>query len=256
MATYGYARVSTSRQANEGESLDVQQRTVDGYAMMHGFKIARTFIEKGVSGSVPLAERGAGAELLAILKPGDVIVTAKLDRMFRSALDALDVLAKLKARGVSLHMIDLGGDVTGNGISKLVFTILSAVAEAERDRIRERVSQVKADQKARNRYLGGKVPFGFRPAPDGSLQAVEAEQVAVRRIMAMRAAGSPFRAVQAAVKGMGFPLSLAALHRIAKEPQGTAEAAEDPDDEPRPSTWEREAVRLDALMRQAREAVQ
>jgi putative DNA-invertase from lambdoid prophage Rac len=34
-------------------------------------------------------------------------------------------------------MIDLGSDVTGNGISKLVFTILSAVAEAERDRIRE-----------------------------------------------------------------------------------------------------------------------
>ena len=45
--------------------------------------------------------------------------------MFRSALDALDVLAKLKDRNVSLHVIDLGGDVTGNGISKLVFTILS-----------------------------------------------------------------------------------------------------------------------------------
>jgi putative DNA-invertase from lambdoid prophage Rac len=41
-------------------------------------------------------------------------------------------------------MIDLGGDVTGNGIAKLIFTILSAVAEAERDRIKERVSVVKA----------------------------------------------------------------------------------------------------------------
>jgi hypothetical protein len=38
---------------------------------------------------------------------------------------------------VSLHMIDLSGDVTGNGISKLVFTILSAVAETEHDRIRD-----------------------------------------------------------------------------------------------------------------------
>jgi hypothetical protein len=63
-------------------------------------------------------------------------------------------LAKLKTRNVSPHMIDLGGDVTGNGISKLVFTILSAVAEAERDRIRERVAQVKQDQKERGRYLG------------------------------------------------------------------------------------------------------
>jgi putative DNA-invertase from lambdoid prophage Rac len=66
------------------------------------------------------------------VKSGDVIITAKLDRMFRSALDALGVLGDLKARKVSLHMIDLGGDVTDNGISKLVFTILSAVAEAER----------------------------------------------------------------------------------------------------------------------------
>jgi hypothetical protein len=41
-------------------------------------------------------------------------------------------------------MIDLGGDVTGNGISKLVFTILSAVAENERDRIRERVRETRS----------------------------------------------------------------------------------------------------------------
>ena len=68
-----------------------------------------------------------------------MLITPKLDRMFRSARDALDVLDCLKGQGVSLHMIDLGGDVTGNGISKLVFTVLSAVAEAERDRTRERI---------------------------------------------------------------------------------------------------------------------
>ena len=158
MAVYGYSRVSTSRQADEGESLDVQQRTLEGYAMMHGLMMDRVFVERGVSGSVPLADRLAGAELLAKVRPGDVVITAKLDRMFRSALDALAVLSKLQAAGVSLHMIDLGGDVTGNGISKLVFTILSAVAEAERDRIRERVSQMKADQRQRGRYLGGIVP--------------------------------------------------------------------------------------------------
>jgi hypothetical protein len=71
------------------------------------------------------------------------IDTAKLDRAFRSAADALGTLEQLKDDKVGLHMIDLGGDVTGNGISKLVFTILSAVAENERDRIRERVRDVK-----------------------------------------------------------------------------------------------------------------
>jgi hypothetical protein len=51
----------------------------------------------------------------------------------RAMLDRVDGCDK-----IALHMIDLDGDVTGNGISKLVFTILSALTENERDRIRER----------------------------------------------------------------------------------------------------------------------
>jgi len=89
--------------------------------------------------------------------------------MFRSALDALDVLAKMKARNVSLHMIDLGGDTTGNGTSKLVFIILSAVAEAERDRTRERITEVTADQRKRGRYLGGVCPFRWKQGDAGEL---------------------------------------------------------------------------------------
>ena len=87
--------------------------------MMHGMTVDQVFIERGVSAAKPLSERPQGTALIAALKNGDVVITAKLDRMFRSALDALDVLAKLKKRGINLHMIDLGGDVTGNGISKL-----------------------------------------------------------------------------------------------------------------------------------------
>jgi putative DNA-invertase from lambdoid prophage Rac len=116
----------------------------------------RGSVERGVSGSRPLGERPEGSALLEALRPGGVVITPKLDRMFRSALDALGVLGDLKDRGVTLRMIDLGGDVTGNGVSKLVFTILSAVAEAER------VAEVKADQRARGRFLGGSVPFGWR----------------------------------------------------------------------------------------------
>src|SRR4051795_9818801 len=185
MTVYGYTRVSTERQADEGESLDVQQRQIGGVAMMKGLEIGRVFVERGVSGSTHLTERPQGAALLAALEPGDVVVTAKLDRMFRSALDALDVLARLKDRGVSLHMIDLGGDVTGNGISKLVFTILSAVAEAERDRIRERIADVKRDQRTRGRFLGGTVPFGYR-LKDGALIPHEEEQEAILEARAMK----------------------------------------------------------------------
>jgi len=174
MAVYSYTRVSTTAQAEEGESLGAQQRRVEGYAMQHDLTVNRHFVERGVSGSVPLDERPEGKALLAILKPGDVIITPKLDRMFRSALNALGVLEGLKQQGVSLHMIDLGGDVTGNGISKLVFTILSAVAEAERDRIRERIADVKRDQKTRGRFLGGSRPFGWQIAPTDRLSRSKA----------------------------------------------------------------------------------
>jgi putative DNA-invertase from lambdoid prophage Rac len=193
---YGYARVSTNQQADEGESLEVQQRVITGYAMQLGLTVEHMYVERGVTGSKPLAERPQGAALLAALKPGDVVITPKLDRMFRSALDALAVLGELKARGVSLHMIDLGGDTTGNGVSKLVFTILSAVAEAERDRTRERITEVKRDQRQRGRYLGGRVPFGWREDA-GELVPVPEQQRAIERMQELRRQGVSLRAISA-----------------------------------------------------------
>jgi DNA invertase Pin-like site-specific DNA recombinase len=207
MKVCGYVRVSTDRQADEGESLGTQQRTIEGYAMMQGMTLTEIFVERGVSGSKPLGDRPQGARLLAILQPGDAVITPKLDRMFRSALDALDVLGRLQRRGVNLHMIDLGGDVTGNGISKLVFTILSAVAEAERDRIRERIQDVKADQRNRNRYLGGIVPFGWQVGQDGELVEVPTEQAAIRRIMDLHREGLSLRVISEAMKAEGINLS-------------------------------------------------
>jgi DNA invertase Pin-like site-specific DNA recombinase len=207
MAVYGYVRVSTVRQAAEGESLDVQQRTIAGYALMRDMAIDQVFIERAVSGSVPLAERPQGAALLALVQPGDEIITPKLDRMFRSALDALDVLSRLRDRSVALHMVDLGGDVATNGISKLVFTILSAVAEAERDRTRERIAEVKRDQRIRNRYLGGTPPFGWRVGPDGALTSVPDQQEALEQMRALRAQGLSLRAVAGQMAAAGVQIS-------------------------------------------------
>ena len=192
---YGYCRVSTVAQADEGESLDVQQRQLAGYAQMNGLSLEHVFVERGVSGSKPLDERPEGSSLIAALKPGDTVITPKLDRMFRSALDALHVLSAMKNGGISLHMIDLGGDVTGNGVSKLVFTILSAVAEAERDRTRERITEVKRDQRQRGRYLGGKVPFGWKLTEDGQLIAIPEQQAAIRKMVKLRGQGLSFRLI-------------------------------------------------------------
>ena len=84
---YGYCRVSTVRQVEEGESLGAQERTLAGYAVMHGLSITRTFIERGVSGAKPLGDRPQGAALLAVLKPGDVVVTPKLARSKQERAD-------------------------------------------------------------------------------------------------------------------------------------------------------------------------
>jgi len=70
---------------------------------------------------MPLNEREHGKRVLLEAQPGDVIICSKLDRMFRSARNALDVLDQLKTRKVALHCIDLGGDVC-SGIGQLVFT--------------------------------------------------------------------------------------------------------------------------------------
>jgi len=237
MPIYGYCRVSTSLQASEGESLDVQQRQIEGWAHMQGRQLDAVFVERGVSGSVPVAERPEAGRLWLQLQRGDTLVAAKLDRLFRSALDALQVVEQLKARGVSLVLLDLGGDISGNGLSKLFLTIAAAFAEAERDRIRERVAQVKQDQRQRGRYLGGRVPYGFQVDQQGGLEPLPGQQAAIRLARDLRATGAPLRAIQAALaKQHGEHISLDALSRIVgKVPASSPPVAEAPSkpDEPK-----------------------
>jgi Resolvase, N terminal domain len=72
MAVYGYCRVSTTRQVDEGESLEVQERQLQGYAHMHGLTITEIVVEKGVSGSIPVEQRLKGGALFDKLERGDI----------------------------------------------------------------------------------------------------------------------------------------------------------------------------------------
>jgi DNA invertase Pin-like site-specific DNA recombinase len=199
MRIYAYLRVSTSEQAAHGDSLATQKQQVAGYAMIKGWEVAEYFVDGGVSGSVPLAERPEGRRLLEAVQKGDVVITAKLDRAFRSAADALGTLEELKDQGVGLHMIDLGGDVTGNGISKLVFTILSAVAENERDRIRERIRDVKRHLASQGVYGGGKRPFGYDVVNKRLVKKAE-EQAALARMKALHAQEKTLREISTTIE--------------------------------------------------------
>jgi DNA invertase Pin-like site-specific DNA recombinase len=213
MAVYGYIRVSTARQAEEGLSLEVQRRQVEGYALMHGMVLQGVSVEEGVSGSVPLAERPAGRAMVALLKRGDAMIAAKLDRAFRSALDALQVVQEFRKRGVALHLLDVGGDIA-NGHGKLFMTIVAAFAEAERDRIRERITDVKRDQRDRSRFLGGKRPFGYWINAEGELVVNEREQAAVARARELRATGMSLRKIASVLAAEGVEVSVPTLQRL------------------------------------------
>ncbi len=228
MAVYGYSRVSTVEQAEAGQSLETQRQVLAGFAQSEGMAIDRMFVDRGVSGSKPLIERKEGAALLEALVTGDVVFCAKLDRMFRSASDALATLDALKARGVRLFLKDMGGDVTGNGVSALVFSILAAVAQFERERIRERVMENRDRLAAAGRYVGGRVPFGMT-VEDGQdedgrpvrfLIEDPDQQAAIARMKALRAGGSSVRAIQEIMAAENVPIALATIAKLTSPENG------------------------------------
>ena len=196
MAVYGYVRVSTVTQAREGESLETQRRQVVSYADSKGLELPleNVYVEAGVSGSTEFQSRPEGARLYEAVQAGDMVIFPKLDRAFRNTRNALNVLHELKERGVSVHFIDLGGDVTGNGVGAIVFTILSAFATFERERIASRISEVKQMRKAQGYFVGGRRGFGF-DVVDGKKVANKAEQALISEMKAMRQAGSSLLAV-------------------------------------------------------------
>ena len=196
MTVFGYVRVSTLQQATEGESLETQKRQVLGYAESRGLKLncEDVFIEKGVSGGAEFKTRPQGAMLLEALKDGDTVIFPKLDRGFRNTRDALNTLHDLKEKKVSVHSIDLGGDVTGNGVGAIIFTILSAFATFEKDRIATRIKEVKQRRKDEGFYIGGRRGFGFDVVEGIKVTNVE-EQKLLNQMKRMKEKGKTVKEI-------------------------------------------------------------
>jgi DNA invertase Pin-like site-specific DNA recombinase len=216
MKVFAYLRVSTARQAEDGLSIEVQEQQLGAYANLHNLSVNNWLRDRGISGSIPLGERPMGKILLEQAQSGDVVIAAKLDRMFRNARDALNTLEAFKSKGVALHFIDLGGDVC-NGIGKLVFTILSAVAEQERTRIKERISEAKEKMRSEDRYQGGKIPFGYRVNDDGKLVDDELQQRCLKFMKVQRDEGHSYREISKRLMSeLGVKLSHSGIQKILK----------------------------------------
>jgi len=196
MSAFGYVRVSTFLQANEGDSLETQLRQIKSYSELKGYSLGteNLVIEKGISGSIEFEKRPEGAKLFASLQRGDILIFSKLDRAFRNTRNALNTLYELKERGVSVHFIDLGGDVTNDGIGSVIFTILSAFATFERDRIATRIREVKQVQKSEGKFLGGFTRFGFAVVGE-KLEKDPAQQAIIKEMKVMKRRGMSLRRI-------------------------------------------------------------
>jgi DNA invertase Pin-like site-specific DNA recombinase len=143
----GYARVSTLEQ---DEALQHDALTAAG--------CERVFVDR-VSGK--LEHRPALDAMLDQLRPGDSVTVWRLDRLGRSLRHLIDVVADLEARGVAFRSLTESLDTSTPG-GKLTFHLFGALAEFERDLIRERTMAGLTAARARGRQ-GGR-PSVWTPA--------------------------------------------------------------------------------------------
>ncbi|CAA9889486.1 R46 site-specific recombinase [Candidatus Methylobacter favarea] len=143
MRLFGYARVSTGQQ-----SLDIQVNALKEA----GVTTTRIFTDKA-SGSPTDRE---GLHLLRIkVEAGDVTLVKKLDRLGRDTADMIALLKEFDQLGVAIRFLDDGISTEGT-MGKMVVTILSAVAQAERQRILERTNEGRIEAKVKGVKFGRK----------------------------------------------------------------------------------------------------
>lgn len=140
---YGYGRVSSA-----GQNLSVQVKQLQEAG-------CDTIFKEKVSGRKK-EKREQFNLLLETLEEGDTIVVTKLDRFARSTKDALNTIEYLNSKGVSLIVLNMGGDKidTSTAIGKLMITVLSGIAEFEADMIKERQLEGIEEAKKRGVYKG------------------------------------------------------------------------------------------------------
>lgn len=205
----GYVRVSTEEQAEEGVSLDAQEARIRAYCTAAGLALAGVIREEGVSGSIPLADRTGGADLLRQLEQGEVghVVTLKLDRLFRDAEDCLHQTKFWDRAGVGLHLVDMGGQTlnTRSAMGRLFLTMTAAFAELERNLTRERTVAALAFKKQHNRAYSP-TPYGFDRQGD-DLIPDPAEREILRRIHQFRAQGKSYGGIARILNREGVPTS-------------------------------------------------
>lgn len=169
--SYGYARCSTGDQKN---SIGVQEDAIARYFTYalepKGYERGPIVADEGVSGGTVFAQRPGGGRLMTLLRKGDALVIAKLDRGFRNTMDLLVTTEALRERGVRLCLLDISIEDTESATGKFFVRLIGLIAEWERDRITERINETRRIRQKAGMAVGP-VPYGFRkvrkPGHDG-----------------------------------------------------------------------------------------
>ena len=179
---YIYTRVSTTMQI-DGYSLDAQKARMKAYAEFNDYQIVGEYEDAGKSGK-SIEGRASFCRMMEDIKSGkdgvSYVLVFKLSRFGRNAADVLSTLQVMQDFGVNLICVEDGID-SSKDAGKLMISVLSAVAEIERENIRVQTMEGRIQKAREGRWNGGFAPYGYRLV-DGVLQINEDEAPAIRTI--------------------------------------------------------------------------
>ncbi len=195
MAKSFTSRTDAKRWATETE---LKLRREDaGIAKIHFPKFDDVEITEQVSGTTCFERRLKGSELMSSLKRGDHIICSHLDRFSRNTLNLLQLVEKFRKQKVSLHFVDVGGEVTGTDAMGSVFLkLLSVFAEFYAKQVSEKSKATKQRMIKENKYTGGFRPkFGYDVDDNGYLVPCEKEQSIIRLMNILRKKGNSYKKI-------------------------------------------------------------
>lgn len=179
---YIYTRVSTAMQI-DGYSLEAQRTRMRAFAEFNDYEVAGEYEDAGKSGK-SIEGRDEFNRMMEDIKTGkdDVsfVLVFKLSRFGRNAADVLSVLQTMQDFGVNLICVEDGID-SSKDAGKLMISVLSAVAEIERENIRVQTMEGRIQKARDGKWNGGFPPYGYS-LKDGVLEINEEEALAIRTI--------------------------------------------------------------------------
>ena len=197
-----YMRVSTSRQADEGESIPAQREALLQYVKAHDMKLVGEYIDGGASGTK--ADRDELKRLLDDVKADriDTILFVKLDRWFRSVRHYTATQELLDKHGVTWTAIWEPIYDTSTPQGRLIVNQMMSIAQFEAENTSLRIRQVFEYKLSQNEVTSGKIPFGFSIV-DKHLQP-NADAEIMKKVFEFYARSGSLHATRDYAAGIGY----------------------------------------------------